>query len=276
MSKIIIFGANGMLGRYFCKYLQSHHEVIPVIRQQFDVTKSNLLDIDQFVNKLGCDSDTVIINCIGMIPQRATDSTDTIKTKYIRVNSEFPHLLNAISQKYQCKFIHITTDCVYNGVKGQYIETDQPTETNDYGKSKSLGEPRTATVIRTSIIGEELENKKSLLEWVRSQNGKIINGYENHYWNGVTCLQLAKIVSKIIDNDEYWIGVRHIFSPQTVNKYELIQMIIRAYGLGIEVNKIIVPKDCDKSLGTIYETNAKFDAPGLVDQINEQREYNLL
>ena len=63
--------------------------------------------------------------------------------------------------------------------------------------SKSLGELCKPTIIRISIIGEEVNNKRSLLEWVKSNSGKEINGYENHYWNGVTCLQLAKIVNEI-------------------------------------------------------------------------------
>lgn len=274
-KKIILFGANGMLGKYFHVYLGTEHEVIPIIRQQYDPLQSNLLDLDNLITKLGCNPDTTIINCVGMIPQRSIVD-ETIETKYVRVNSEFPHLLNAISQKYKCHFIHITTDCVYDGMKGHYVESDLPTETNDYGKSKSLGEPAGCTVIRTSIIGEELENKKSLLEWVKSQNKKTINGYDNHYWNGVTCLQLAKIVDKIIKNSEYWIGIRHVFSPQSISKYELVLMIIRTYGLEIEVNRIITPKNCDKTLDTIYETNHQFSIQSLVDQIKEQCGFKLL
>src|SRR5579883_2692379 len=112
-KKIILFGANGMLGRYFHQYLQKDHQVIPVTRRQFDALESNLLDLDNLSKSLGIDSNTIIINCIGMIPQRDTSSSSS-SNKYIRVNAEFPLLLNTISLRYQSHFIHITTDCVYN------------------------------------------------------------------------------------------------------------------------------------------------------------------
>jgi len=274
MSKIILFGANGMLGRYLHVYLQTKYEVIPVNRDQFDVLKSNVLDLDNLMIKIECDSNTVIVNCIGLIPQRCSinESSDNL---YIRVNSEFPHLLNAMAQKYKCHYIHITTDCVYDGNKGQYTEQDLATEKNMYGKSKSLGEPNTATVIRTSIIGEEIKNKKSLIEWVKSQNGNTINGYDNHYWNGVTCLQLAKIIDQIIKNNNFWIGVRHIFSPDSVSKYELVSMIVEVYKLNINVNKHTTDKLCNKTLSTIYSTNNEFNISALSDQINELVHFKL-
>jgi dTDP-4-dehydrorhamnose reductase len=196
-----------------------------------------------------------------LIPQRNNQSN----YEYIRVNSEFPHLLNGVSQKYNCHFIHITTDCVFDGSKGKYIETDHHTENGIYGHSKSLGEPLSATVLRTSIIGEEVENKKSLLEWVKSQNGNRINGFVNHYWNGVTCLQLAKIVQQIISQNLYWQGVRHIFSPTYVSKFELVKMISDIYKLQIEIIPLET-KVCDKTLSSKYNI---FVIPELYEQIQE-------
>ena len=90
--------------------------------------------------------------------------------------------------------IHVTTDCVFSGKDGNYNENSIHDETNDYGISKSLGELCDATIIRTSIIGEEINNKRSLLEWVRSNSGKEINGYENHFGMELLDLQLAYIL----------------------------------------------------------------------------------
>jgi dTDP-4-dehydrorhamnose reductase len=258
--RIILFGANGMLGHYFSSWLSQFYEMILITREQYDVVKSNMADLDSLISK----DINVIINCIGLIPQRG------INEDYIRINSEFPHLLNAIAQKYTIPFIHITTDCVFDGQKGNYNENDQHTEKGIYGYSKSLGEPHTATIIRTSIIGEEKQNKKSLLEWVKSQNGKTINGFTNHYWNGVTCLQLAKIVDQIISEKLYWQGVRHIFSPSHISKFQLVEMIRDIYGLDIEIIAISA-NFSDKTLCSIYPI--VFDIPDLQQQIQEQKSF---
>lgn len=133
-----------------------------------------------------------------------------------QVNCEFPLLLASLSDQYSCRFIHITTDCVYDGKLGQYNENQIAKESNIYGLSKTLGKPSIATVIQTSIIGEEINNKKFLLEWVKSQNGGTIVGYLNHLWNGVTCLQLAKIVQLMTANN-YFGRVFDIFTHLIVS-----------------------------------------------------------
>ena len=272
--KIIIFGSNGMLGRYVTTYLKMNHDIIPIDRNQYDVLKSTFDDLDIFLKKLlsNSDDETIIINCIGIIPQRTQTNEPE---KFLYINSVFPHLLNSFAKKNLCKLIHITTDCVFDGRKGNYNENDEHTEKNIYGVSKSLGEPLTATVIRTSIIGEELENKKSLLEWVKKQDNSNIFGYDNHFWNGVTCLQLSKIIAIIINNKLYWTGVRHIYSPISVSKYELINLICDIYGLHITLNHHHTINLCDKTLSTIYDTNSYFNIPGLREQIIEQKKYSI-
>ena len=145
---------------------------------------------------------------------------------------------------------------------------------SEYGVSKSLGEMcYNTTIIRTSIIGEERKNKYSLLEWVKKHNNNTINGYTNHLWNGVTCLQLAKIINQIINNNIWWKGVRHIFSPNTVSKYELVNIINDVYKLNNTVVKFKTNNNIDKTLCTNYETNHLFNIPNLIDQICELKNF---
>lgn len=201
--KVILFGSNGMLGAYLNKYLSDKYDIIPITRSQYDVIKHDFTYLENLLKNYDIDSNTVVINAIGIIPQASKnyDLTDSI---YIKVNAIFPNALALICDKYNAKMIHSTTDCVFNGHKGNYIETDKHNVTTIYGTTKSLGEPTNCTVIRTSIIGEELYNKRSLLEWVKSNRDKEINGYANHYWNGITCLQYAKIIDQMITNDLFW------------------------------------------------------------------------
>lgn len=269
--KIFIFGSNGMLGNYVKSYLSQYYQIIPLTRNDYDLTNLSIESLNIFLLNKQLKIGDVVINCAGIIPQSLNKENKQRNINirlYFIINSIFPIVLSMICSKYQAKMIHITTDCVFSGKDGNYDETSLPDEINDYGMSKSLGEICDSTIIRTSIIGEEINNKRSLLEWVKSNKGKEINGYINHYWNGVTCLQLAKIIYNIIEKQLYWKGIRHIFS-NTVSKYELISMINDIYDLNIKINKYETEK-VDKTLKSNYLI---FDIPNLSIQIEELKNY---
>lgn len=262
---IYVLGSTGMLGRYVYTYLkcEAGFDVQGVDSSMLNATTVSYHD----VKDLGLSKGDVVINCIGIIPQRGLNST----LDSILVNAAFPHKMQDYCDMLQAKFIHITTDCVFNG-SSDYSDEDMAHDSMDiYGRTKSLGEPSTATCIRTSIIGEELSNKKSLLEWVKFNKGGTVNGYTTHYWNGVTCLQFAKICETIIKTNNYWQGVRHITSPTEVNKHRLIQMISDIYELNVNVILYTEVEPCDRTLGTIYDTGIK--VPPLKEQLEEMRDY---
>ena len=271
-KKIFILGCDGMLGRYMYKYLFNIYEVYPINRSNYDVLNDNFNNLKKILIP-----NSILINCIGIIPQ-SNEKNDSL---YLKINCIFPNMLSVLCNELNIKFIHITTDCVFSGKKGNYTENDVHDETNIYGLSKSLGEPNNCTVIRTSIIGEELKSKKSLLEWVISNDNKDskkvteINGYTDHYWNGVTCLQLSKIIKYIIDNNLYWNGIKHFFSPSSVSKYELIKLIILIYNLNIKVNKC-TNTYTNKTLNTINTHELlNYKIPELKEQINELKHFNI-
>ena len=267
---IYIFGANGMLGTYMKTYLRTQNkECICFTRDDLDVSTVTYDKLEHLFDKYIINENDVLINCIGIIPQ-SKNINDTSSRNYFLINSLFPNMISTFASMNKMKFIHITTDCVFSGTKGNYTEVDCHDETNNYGVSKSLGElGYNSTVIRTSIIGEELKNKYSLLEWVKKHNNTTINGYTNHYWNGVTCLQLSKIINNMIDENIWWSGVRHIYSPTSVTKYELVQMINDTYNL----NNIVEPMETDnpinKTLASIYDVNIQFNIPELRIQLEE-------
>ena len=300
-KKVFILGGDGMLGRYMYKYLSKIYDTCPLNRNDYDVLNDNFYNLKKILTP-----NSILINCIGIIPQKIdtlfckakrSEASNTLFCKakrseasndkfvndklYLKINCIFPNMLSLLCNELNIKFIHITTDCVFTGKKGNYTENDIHDETNIYGLSKSLGEPNNCTVIRTSIIGEELKGKKSLLEWVKSndckdsKDRKEINGYTDHYWNGVTCLQLAKITQRIIDKNLYWNGVKHFFSPTSVSKYELIELIILIYNLNIKVNKC-TNTYTNKTLNTINPHElADFKISELKDQISELEHFNL-
>lgn len=292
METLIIIGDNGMLGKYIKKYFQLHTKmvVIGINRQIFDAFTDQITKLEQIL-KPNLNNRSVVFNAIGIIPSASNKYTLT-DNEYNKINGKFPHELSSLCIKYGTKMIHPTTDCVYTGKIGlntlhnpnsshaestsmsSYTELDPHDDISIYGFTKSTGEPMNCTVIRTSIIGEEVNNKRSLIEWVKHNADKEINGYTNHYWNGITCLQYAKLVESIINNNIFWNGVRHIFSPTTVSKYQLVSMINDTYKLNIKINEYSFPENNNKSLSTIYKENSIFNIPELSQQIMELKEFS--
>lgn len=260
--KVFIFGSSGMLGTYLVEYLKNNFNVVPITRNEFDL----LSDFNLLKEKYKFNSSDIIINAAGIIKQRNFSCEELIT-----VNSLFPHFLSHLKDEYSCEVIHITTDCVFSGKDGGYNEDALHDCTDDYGKSKSLGENNNLTIIRTSIIGEELRNKKSLLEWIRSKSNLNISGYINHFWNGVTCLELSKQIETIIFNNSYWKGVKHYHSYDIVSKYQLVSFINEIYKLNNTITPII-EKYCDRTL------TSKFDCPikkTIKEQILEMKNFTI-
>jgi dTDP-4-dehydrorhamnose reductase len=272
--KLVVFGAHGMLGRYVTSYFSQptlDFDVVPITRQQYDVLTDSTEKLDMLLEELQTSHDNVIVvNAIGMIPQKHKNAQTA---QYIKINSVFPHILSELCLKHDINMIHATTDCVFSGEKGNYTEIDHKDDKQIYGISKGMGEPERCCVIRTSIIGEELNTKTSpsFLEFVRENRNDSINGFENHRWNGVTCLQFAKIVRHIIEHGIMWDGTRHIFTPKSVSKYELALLINDIYDLNVDIAMYHTLVSVDKTLSTVHETNDLLKIPDIATQIAEMK-----
>lgn len=268
--KIVLFGSLGMLGNYVLRILKENYQVICINRDEFDIENGNWNELYTIINNLVNKND-IIINCAGIIPQKNNNDL----RKFICVNTVFPHKLNEIAKLLKLRFIHITTDCVYSGSKGNYSNCEKHDANTLYGITKSLGEPLDSTIIRTSIIGEEIYGKKSLLEWIKSNKNGKINGFQNHYWNGVTCLTLSKIINEVIDKNLFWKGIKHIVSPNIVSKYDLCCYINEIYNLNININKI---NDIEDKNMTLTESKLDYDfkIKNIFEQIKELYRFKII
>lgn len=252
--KILILGGDGMLGHMAVKYFEhKKHDVLSTTRGSLNKNKVSLnLSNHDFNLKLWIDENIkkgwfpdYIINCIGIIKPYSEKNME--ETVYI--NAMFPHILARQSKELNIKLFHITTDCVYSGSTGKYDESSLFDPNDVYGKSKSLGEPKDCFVLRTSIIGPEIKGKLSLLEWFFQQEGKEINGFANHFWNGLTTLECSKIIEQIIENNLFEYGTKHIFSSN-VSKFEMVNVFNKIYNKNVKINKINAPVGCDRTLST--------------------------
>lgn len=268
--KILVLGKNGMLGKYIFKYLSEKYDVLGITRNELDVSDTD--NLENNFNKLqNLNQDDLVINCIGTIKPRC-DELGPINA--IKVNSMVPRILAKDSVNRGYKLLHPTTDCIYSGKTGAYTETNEMDVADIYGITKYLGETEDATNLRVSIIGEETVNKRSLVEWCKTLDGKEANGFTDHLWNGVTCLTYAKIIDKMITDNIWWKGTRHALSPRSLNKYELVKLITDIFKIKVNLKSVESGKKCDRTLQTVHGENKKFEIPDLEVQVNEMQEFS--
>jgi dTDP-4-dehydrorhamnose reductase len=232
MKKILICGSSGMAGHMVYKYLETtgKYDLLGMSRTIEDGIKSESFDIEddlvECVEQCICQfKPDVIINCIGILVKASQDDP----ARAVFINSFWPHVLEDVSREMGCRLIHISTDCIFDGIKGPYNENDLPTEKNWYGRSKALGEVANSKdlTIRTSIIGPELKDDGTgLFEWFMKQTGEV-SGFINVMWNGITTLELAKQLDRIIDTNLS--GVYHLITDIPIAKGELLVEIQRVF-----------------------------------------------
>lgn len=264
---VAVLGANGMLGRYMSKVLSTEHDVQSVTRDNIDLTKFE--EYPNFMKYLSENKIDCIVNCAGSI-KPAVDKQNTHKT--FMCNTVFPQYLGHISQYMDIPVVHITTDCVFSGKTGNYSEFHKSDVFDAYGLSKRLGESRYICNIRTSIIGEEVENKYSLIEWAKSNKGKEVNGYTNHTWNGLTCLELSKYILYLINNNAIMNGIEHIHS-EVVTKYELLQLISDAFNLDLKITPVEAETACYRTMVSEHYSIVS-EPPPLSTQLFELAQYH--
>ncbi len=225
MKKILVIGIKGMAGHVIFNYLTKNkdYQVFGIARnitendQEISLDVSNTDKLKEIILHHQFD---VVINCIGILNKDAEDHP----SKAIWFNSYFPHFLEEITKESQTRVIHISTDCVFNGKKGNYAENDLKDGEGFYAQSKALGEiiNEKDLTIRTSIIGPELnKNGIGLFHWFMNQTGEI-NGYTSAIWSGVTTLELAKAIQYVIGNPVT--GLVHLTNGIPINKYDLLKI----------------------------------------------------
>ncbi|MBM3256793.1 MAG: sugar nucleotide-binding protein [Candidatus Liptonbacteria bacterium] len=288
-KSVAILGATGMLGSALYMELKNKYSLILGVR---DVSKIELLEkayggtkehvaakfdatplFEDFLNKKGEEGiDRLllpfaqvdyVVNAVGVtIPFSKENPALTLF-----VNGALPHML---AERLGPKLIHVTTDCVYNGMEGFPYDEHAPKSPVDlYGLSKSLGEPTRCLTLRTSIIGRELEGFTGLLEWFLAQKGRTIKGFANHFWNGLTTKEFAKVCDKVISAPEAFpeTGLYHIFSTK-VSKYEMLQ----AFKTKFKVDCELVPESegkLNRTLSTIHDMNKKLGIPSFEEMVRE-------
>lgn len=216
-----------------------------IFEKEKTITSVSAENFDSVVHALAVSKPDVVVNAIGVIKQLPSAKQHTSS---ITLNSLFPHRLSELCRAAGSRMITFSTDCVFNGKKGNYRETDLPDAEDLYGRTKFLGEVggEGNLTVRSSIIGRELNSAHSLVEWFLSNRGGRVRGFTNAIYSGFPTVVMAEILADLIEKQPNLHGVWQI-SSQPINKYELIKLINESFDAKIEIE----PFDdfyCDRSL----------------------------
>jgi dTDP-4-dehydrorhamnose reductase len=249
VARVIVLGGGGMLGHKMFQTLRKRFDnVFCTVREdprkppfgQVELLQGNdvvsgidVTDFPALAAMLLAFRPEFVVNCVGIIKQRA-EAVSPIPS--ITINSLLPHKLAQWTTAWGGRVIHFSTDCVFSGKRGLYVEDDISDAEDLYGKTKALGEVSTdnALTLRTSIIGRELTEHRSLLDWFLSQNQKTVRGFRKVIYSGVTTNFLAELVAFIIQKHAGLHGLYQVTS-EPISKYELLCLLREAYQLNVSV-----------------------------------------
>ncbi len=284
MSRVVIIGANGMLGHAVLRVMAADpaREAIGVVRSESAartlssvstsriIASGNVENPDVLMDLFESLRPDVVINGVGLVKQFA-QSEDPLYA--LPINSIFPHRLSRLCALVGARLVHISTDCVFSGAKGGYREDDAPDAQDLYGRSKLLGEvdyPHAVT-LRTSIIGHELSSAHGLIGWFLEQRG-CVKGYTRAIFSGLPTCELAKIIRDLVLPRADLHGLYHV-AAQPISKYDLLEMVNRTYDIGLKIE----PDDhlkIDRSLNASrFREATGYVAPAWPDLIAQMHEF---
>lgn len=248
--RVMVLGVTGMLGNAMLRVLSANLglNVYGTVRSErslryfSDNFSSQIIvgidveNYDSLVKAFAAVRPDVVVNCIGLVKQ-LVGANDPLQA--VPVNTLLPHRLAALCQATGARLVHISTDCVFAGTKGNYLESDFPDAYDLYGRSKLLGEvdcPHAIT-LRTSIIGHELTGQKSLVSWFLAQQGPV-KGFTRAIFSGLPTVELARVVCDFILPHPELHGLYHV-AAKPINKFDLLKLVAKTYSKDIE----IIPAD---------------------------------
>jgi dTDP-4-dehydrorhamnose reductase len=257
-TTVLVLGGTGMLGHTVFEHLSGRgaldvhatvrdaaplaERVAPERRQAIHggVDAQRFETIEHVVGEV---RPNVLINAIGIVRQ-VPAAADPVAS--IDVNALLPHRLARLSAATGARLVHLGTDCVFSGSRGDYREDDTPDPTDLYGRTKLLGEPgQGALTLRTSIIGHELRSQHGLLEWFLTQTGTV-DGFRRAVFSGLTTIELARVLGDVVLPSPELSGIYHL-SSAPIAKLDLLELIARRYDKSIDIR----PRDepvIDRSL----------------------------
>ena len=284
--RVLVLGASGMLGNAVIRYFAGRktHDTWGTLRsdamrrffgadiQKRLVSGVDVLDQDALLGVFARVEPDVVINCVGLIKQ-LENANDPLAV--LPVNALLPHRLSKVCKVAGARLIHVSTDCVFSGRKGGYVEAD-PSDAEDlYGKSKYMGEVHDdahAVTLRTSIIGHELNSNHALVDWFLSQEGQV-KGYTHAVFSGLPTVELARVMHDRVLPQPKLHGLYHV-SAKPIAKHDLLHLIAERYGKEIEIradDEVAIDRSLDSSRFAAASGYVAPEWPDLIDFMYKNR-----
>ncbi len=270
-KKLLLLGAEGMLGHVCLIKLSEKYKICATTKKNKNiiynklklsnrikiieyVDLTNLIEIERIIKKF---KPKFLVNCAGVINKKIDNQS---KKNSILINSLLPHALSEYAMLYKFRFLHISTDCVFDGSKGNYFEYDKKNAGDFYGQSKSIGENfsnKNSIILRTSIIGHEIKSKLGMMEWFLSSKKKV-EGYAAFKYSGITTLELQRFINYFLSSKKMN-GIYNLAS-KTITKYKLLKIINNVYN-----KKIIILKNSNVKKNMVLKSKklklSKYNKP---------------
>lgn len=259
--KVLILGAGGMLGNAIFRLFSSDvsYDVLGTLRtgskaiyfsgeqqkrlvEGVDVSRENAL-----LSLFSDFAPSLVINCVGIIKQHEA-AKDSIAA--LSINAMLPHRLARYCDAHGARLVHMSTDCVFSGRTGMYVEGDFADADDLYGRTKYLGETKYENTItlRTSIIGHELGSSHSLVDWFLGQED-VVKGYRKAIFSGLPTVEVARVIRDFVLPNPEMSGVYHL-SAEPISKHDLLGLVAKIYKKQIKIvadDEIAIDRSLDST-----------------------------
>ena len=232
MKRILITGANGLLGQAVTRVLNDQYELLisgieskPVQNQFAD--NYQVLDITNVATSRDIIKDFVPDIIINAASYTQVDQCESRKEQCWQINVKGVENLASLARRYDIHLVHFSTDYVFDGEKGPYHENDRPHPISYYGKSKLASENVLTqiscphTIVRTCVIyGHELEVKLNFFLWVLNslKANKKISVVNDQFNNPTLAEDLARGTQLIFEGQK--LGIFHLAGAEYLNRYD--------------------------------------------------------
>ena len=272
-----------MLGHRLLIHLQQEHDVRVTLRRELtdydaahyyglftpknSYTGVEVRDMARLLEVMADFRPEAVVNAVGIVKQRGA-AKEAIPS--LEINSLLPHRLAVVCRAAGARLVHLSTDCVFSGRRGNYTEDDVTDAEDLYGRTKLLGEvaePGCVT-LRTSIIGLELSRKTGLIEWFLAQRGEI-RGFTKAVYTGLSTAEMSRVIERVLIEHRDLSGVWQVASAP-INKYDLLVRFSEVLGRRdieiipddvVKIDRSLVPIACEKATG--------YSAPGWDEMLEE-------
>jgi len=275
--KILVTGVTGFLGRYLLKFMPQGHLCIAHSRTKLALpsnTNSLYSDMtnDHFIEKVAAVQPEMIIHNAAMAN---VDTCERDRRSAFRVNTQTTRRLAQYAGENDIRFVFISSDQVFDGRHGLYVERDTPHPVNYYGETKLAGEQAVREMTENHVIirgalfyGKSLGGRISFTEHLFRQltAGRTVNVFDDQYRSPVLVDDLARLVWKMALTS--LTGIFHLGGPDRLSRLEMGEILCRE--LGLDADLLNPVKTESVNLAATRGLDCSVDSSKIIQQLNEK------